>query len=95
MKQVIAALALASAFLVAGNVVAQNDMPKGDTNAAAPAQANKQDAAKPAKATKRKRCPRGQVYNKKEKKCMARVAKGAPAAPATPAEPATPAAPAK
>ena len=86
MKQSIAAAVFGFAFLLAGtSFAAQNDMPKGD-NAAAPAQAQK---------AKRKACPKGQVYNKKEKKCMAKVAKGAtpakPAAPAAPAAPATPA----
>ena len=85
MKQTIAAVVFGFSFLLAGaSFAAQNDAPKGDTNAAAPAQTQK---------AKRKACPKGQVYNKKEKKCMAKVAKGA--TPATPATPAAPAAPAK
>lgn len=93
MKQGIAAVVFGFAVLFAGTgFAAQHGMPKGDANAAAPAQAQKDDAAKPAKKATRKRCPKGQVYNKKEKKCMAKAAKGA--TPATPAAPATPATPA-
>ena len=87
MKQNIAAAIFGFAFLLAGtSFAAQSDMPKGD-NAAAPAQAQK---------AKRKACPKGQVYNKKDKKCMAKVAKSAtPAKPAAPAAPAAPASPAQ
>jgi len=93
MKQTIAAAVFGFSFLLTGaSFAAQGDMPKGDANAAAPAQAQKSDAAKPAAKAKRKACPKGQVYNKKEKKCMAKAAKGA--TPATPAAPATPATPA-
>lgn len=88
MKQTIAAVAFGFTFLLTGAAfAAQHEMPKGDK----PAQGQKAETKKP-----QKKCPAGQVYNKKDKKCVAKPEKRAtPATPATPAAPAAPAAPAQ
>jgi len=87
MKQAIAAVALGLTFVLANAAfAAQHEMPKADKPAAA--QEQKAENKKPAK-----KCPTGQIYSKKEKKCVAKPEKRA--TPATPAAPATPATPAK
>jgi hypothetical protein len=90
MKQTLVSALTAFAFLLAGaTYAAQDEAPKGG---ATPAQettpsTKPKEAKKPAK----KKCPEGQVYNKQDKKCVAKAAKTngdtkAPASNTTPAK---------
>lgn len=88
MKKTIAVLAISFLFAQAG-FAAQHEMSAGDKAAGDKPAATQAPKA----ASKAKKCPKGKVYSKKDKKCIAKAHKGttpaAPATPATPAEPST------
>jgi hypothetical protein len=80
MKKFLIATIGSLALLIAGvSYAAQHTAPKDDGK---PQTEQKKDTKKPAK----KKCPEGQVYNKQDKKCVAKTASTGASKPAAPAK---------
>ncbi|MFL6714099.1 MAG: hypothetical protein ACJ8LN_14425 [Sulfurifustis sp.] len=73
MKNLLIATMSAFALSLAVASYAADEAPKGDSK---PAPEMKQDSGKKEtkKAAKKSKCPEGQIYNKKDKKCVAKAA---------------------